>query len=217
MKEKNKLEIREYKNKKNNRKIRFVYVKDEGKKGRKYKYKQGSKLYDYLEKYRKNYGKNVKDNPERYIKKIEKRKGFENLFKKGWNWGKIDDTSKMNRYNITEAYKTTIKPLVMDKELLNLISLPENLDKISHRFQHTLTFYNDVGEKLGQITSFSGKKIDEIIKDQKEMIYFGAEVGIDYNKNNLLQEAKKRGYEVKIEKEGTIANSTLTIIFRRGI
>jgi len=75
----------------------------------------------------------------------------------------------LDRGSTHKAYVEMLKPLVKDKELLEIIALEENVKKFKHRIQTNIFMKSADGKVEIELKTFN-KTIDEIKRDLKDLM-----------------------------------------------
>jgi len=174
------------------------YIKEAKKKPAYYKIHEGVDIENYLLAYQgkvkiKKRGvlQYTKESPaEKYLRKVEKSKKIEDLISVGITESDIGDLRFTGKKNMHEAYKKMLKPLVKDKELLNILALEENVRKFKHRLQTTIVMSSEDGRVEIAIKTFN-KDLAEIKNDFKEIT-----TKKDIQETDL-QEILKKGYKLE--------------------
>lgn len=132
----------------------------------------------------------LKRQAQQYAKKTIKYPSFSNI-EKGMTKLKLEDIHHISDNDTRNAYKKLLSPLVMDKELLELITLENNIQKIKHRFEHKLDIIGETKGRRGTLIIIGKKSLQEIIEDMKKE--FKIKQKIDFSSGGTLN-ANKRKY-----------------------
>ena len=156
----------------------FYYVKEAGKKGRYYKEKKGINVENYLNAYKGKVKfrkggvpewKEGKSPSEIYIKSIKKRGQIDEIIGKGQSEINVPRVlGKMKLMEIRKKYEEKLRPLVKDKDLLKILSLPENVQKFKHRLQITTRIEGDDGKII--VLKCFNKTMEEVFNDLGKII-----------------------------------------------
>lgn len=239
--EKMTIKLRELQNK--SRKGTYLYIKIGKRRGNYYKYK-GHEFVDayvnyykdrYIKKktsarsvntYIKAYEEKVKGikpkhrirphrQAERYLTTLKKRRPtLHKAIREGITQVKITDVRTASPKVIDVAKKKLLRPLVLDQELLEIISTEENMKKMKERFEYRLEFL----DKKGQILATDSKIAphpEEIIRKLQEKIAPMEEVLKDATPQ-LQRKLQQLGFENwNWHKDGKVWKTEMTIIFRK--
>lgn len=226
------------------RKGTYVYVKEKGKKIAYYKYDPDVPLDIYQEYYTNTQIKKKKNTPslhatkkafkqklrgekttrkgrtrairsaEQYIGKIKRKGTINQAIKKGSTYIKID--SHITTGQLKEQKKKLLSPLVLDKDLLEILITEENLKKIKYRLEYRISLKNRQGETIATTETFDKlpeetiTRINEAIKDQED-------INDKEKKYNIDKRLKNAGFnDLHLIKYGKVHKKEITIVFRKG-
>lgn len=217
------------------RKGKYIYIKEKDKKPKRFKFKDNLKESDYIYAYKKNVdARRGGITPEKikYKKKLEKStKLFDKRYPKtddALNEGYAEYTFKARNYRfspslIREAYKNVLlnegkardgKPIVKDNELINILTLPENIQKWKHRVSHEISLLGDQDDKILAVINEKGiKSLVDIKKDIIDKIPKGMEMG-EFSKT-IRDKLERNGYSVNMQSGGKIRDIKIRMIFRK--
>lgn len=150
-----------------------------------------------------------------YLRRVAKRPKIEQSIRKGITSITIDNIHTADNNRIREAYKSTLAPLVLDKKMLELLTLEENLQKIKKRFEYRCNLLDTKGNKIAtEIHGKGEKSLREVITDLKESF----KVGMEFSEvSNGIKTMKNNGYSNEWGDSQEILKSiTIEIVFRRG-
>lgn len=229
-----KVNFKEFNNK--SRKGTYVYIKEEKKAGRYYKYNVGDSLegivaYHKDEKkkgsitaYKREYGsvlegKRGKKNKIRaqaqrlkYKKHLGKKLG--SILEKGLGTATIKDLNNATKKELQEAKEQMLKKIVLDPEIRTLVATEENLKKLSKRLQINLIIKGTTGKTLDEIKTY-GKTIEEVQEKTKRFLPKGVEVteksGSPYQQNVIASQLGKSN----VIEEDLLATIVAELIFRK--
>ena len=170
--------IKEVTYNKGKRKGDYWYISQTGaKRGRYYKKREGVTKEEFLEVYQGKgkigRGDKIKwseerlksKSPEEYAKKKLKTRDIDEYISKGISEnGKIDDLAKTDRLRVREAYVDMLRSLVKDKDLLKVLTLPENVEKFKHRIEMAITLISKDNKVSVEFRTF-GKSVDDVMSD----------------------------------------------------
>lgn len=222
------------------RKGTYLYIK-EGKKSRYLKYKENDIIDPYLQYDRDKQKKSLKGTKsqyiqsyteklqgqkpkqrtavhrqaEQYLQRIRKSGSLESNLKTGLQSVTLKNIHLANMNRISEAKKMLFSNIVLDKQLLNIITKEENIRKLANRFEYRYTYYNSNGEILA-VSSVFGISPEKALYSLKNAVTKGTEVKSEYDKGfkNILAKENHKGIDIK--GEGRIDRIDVTIIFRKG-
>lgn len=143
MKKIGKLVIKKVKLNNKSRKGDYIYIHEPGKKASYYKAKKGVDLDSYMLAYEgkvrsKRSGVKVKEKVrpvDLYLKKIKTGKRIDDFISKGITEVSVNNLKFVGKAKGHEIYKKLLSPLVDDEDLLNILALDENINKIKHRIE----------------------------------------------------------------------------------
>lgn len=209
--------IKIYKGKaKNSRKGKYVYIKEKGKVGRRYKFFSNLKNKDYIKKYVES-NKKVRtrkiSKPKEFVSKISKRKDIQQFFKSGVNFNKINRCFKSTSSQIIKENKKLLSYSVKDNDLLNILAEEENMKKIKFRLEHRIEFIGEKGEVLATSSEFNQTTL-EVIEKIRRSVYEGLNIGLN---NYELEDRLKFNnlQKPKIECTGRLKDFNVKTIFRK--
>ena len=151
------------------RKGDYYYIKRKGGKPAYYKIKQGISIDNYLLAYdgkvkikKKGVVRFGKESPaDKYLKKTGLKKyKIDKLISKGITETSLNNIGSLNITNAHSAYKRMLSPLVKDKELINILSLDENVRKFKHRIQTNIVLESNDGKVEIELKTFNKTLID---------------------------------------------------------
>lgn len=228
--------IKEVKLNNKSRKGNFIYIRENGKKGKYFKRKEDLDNIHYTD-YKTFYNDGLRAKKGGITKeKVNKKKRIEQLTKKyplieetiekGYAENTIKNGQNLTHYGIRTAYMNLLRNkdragdghgIVRDKELLELITLPENVEKWKHRIMYEISVYNEKEEKLILITNNTIKNLSEIRDEIIKYIKTGMEVG-DFSKRIDEMNLKNRGYSINYNNQvkGRIKEIRIKMVFRKG-
>lgn len=224
------------------RKGTYVYAKAKGQRGQYYKWdedavidaykqyykdkyiakKQKGTIKEYKEGYTKKYRgeKTPRTRPtrqaEQYLRKIKRTPTINQAIKRGITTSNIPDALRATQAQIKQAKKDILKNLVADPELLELLTLPENMNKLKHRLEYRVEFKDQQGKTLATVGTFN-KTPEEVVNELKKTIVEGEE--IDHTKTPTLArklEQLKTYTKLNIKEKGKVKRAFINIVFRKG-
>lgn len=222
------------------RKGTYIYVKTKGKPSRYYKYKgipidiyhnyyeeryKKGKPTKNIRKYEKEHldktykvGKQTQQKAKTYVKKISKRPTINQAIEKGITQVTINNIHSATQKTINNKIKTLLQDLVLDKKLLELITKPENIKKIKHRFQYKAIIKNTDNKTITVMDKFNMTP-NEAINEVKNKTKIGEELGEEGYTTGSGNKLKQEGWQEGIRSDtynNTIKRIDLQIIFRKG-
>jgi len=107
------------------------------------------------------------------------------------------------------------KPIVRDKELLELITRSENVDKWKHRILFEVHLKNERGEMLATISNTTIKLIGELKKEVLNEIHLNEDYEGQYRR--IMDRVSNKGYRVNqgTTKKGRVKIIDVKMIFRK--
>lgn len=230
----NKIQIKEkdFGNKGKSRKGKYIYIKEPNKKGRYYKKQEGLKKEDYIKYYKSKIKSKKGGVTKKKLKKIEKYEKIlkkypkvETTLKSGYAGTTINNAKELTPYRMLNSYKRLLMNkdklgdghgIIRDKELLELITTSENIEKWKHRIMYETQIFNEKGELTHQINNTNVKTIGELKSEVIDYIQLGMEVGSFSDKMNE-QQIEKDGWKISsgTTNKGKIKDIKIKMIFRK--
>ena len=124
----------------------------------------------------------------KYLRKIKRSKTIDDLISVGISKVTIPDLRKVGKSNVHKIYKNLLKGQVLDKGLLDIIALSENVKKFKNRIESNITLVSIDGKVSFQLRAFNKSILD--IKDD-----LGGIINKKVFEKNL-QEVMKKGYRL---------------------
>lgn len=237
---KEKIDIRDLNNK--SRKGRYVYIKIGNNRGSYYKYDENIPIDAYVNYYKDKYIKKVKTTSvrrytkayagklegvrfkkrtrpirqaEQYIQKLKRtRPQLHEALKTGITTTKIKDIRTATDNMIQHAKKQLMRPIVLDTQLLDIITTRENMKKLQERIEYRLQFIDKKGNILASDSKI-GPDPDKITHQLKEIIKPMEEITKD-TYSNLKKKLEELGFENwRLYKAGKVWRTEMTMIFRK--
>ncbi len=105
--------------------------------------------------------------------------------------------------------------IVRDKELLELITRGENIEKWKHRVLFEVHLKNEMGEMLATINNTTIKLIGELKKEVLDIIHIGEDYEGQYK--GISDRISRKGYQVNqgTTKKGKVIDISVKMIFRK--
>lgn len=238
-----KVQIREYNNK--SRKGLYIYIKTPKKQSRIYKYTgqtgeiEAIKQYytdkyitkrpyaTSIKKYKTSYTKQAQGdkikkpsridiNTKRYLNKIKKQRPIESIINAGTAKTTIQNAHKKQPSQVKAEIKKLLSQLVLDPQLVDIMSQDQNLEKIKHRFQYNLKVYNEKGEVLLESTKYN-EQPTRVIQQIRQSVNEGELISEGYkgSTSSKLQSNKWIQHQSQAKRTGRVYNTQLEIILRR--
>lgn len=239
-----KVRIKDFGMNKKSRKGKYFYVKEPKKVGKYYKKKEGINKKDVIEFYKrgivtKRGGVSKKRlERERKLDKLAKKyPNIEDSFgKRGYGEYTVKNAQALTPNGIRTSYGYLLmnrdkagdgKGIVRDKELLELLTRGENINKWKHRVLFEIYLTNENGEVLATINNTKIKTLGEIKKEVIDEIKVGrsydlAGVGSpnadSTNTTEFTKRIVKKGYRVNrgTTSNGKVKDVKIKMIFRKG-
>lgn len=224
-KKKVEIKLKDFGADKKGRKGEYYYVKEFKKKGKYYKKKEGLKERDYLEYYKRGIVSkrggvskkrlNVEKRLDELTKKYPK---IEDELGKGYAEHTIRNVTILTPQGINKAYKDLLankgkEPLVRDKDLIDILTRPENLEKWKHRVMYEVRL-NGENEIIATIINNVIKTLPKVRREILEEARIGSEIGAIYKD---LKSLEKKGYNVSYNKRGgRVKSISIKMTFRKG-
>lgn len=119
---------------------------------------------------------------------------------KGTTTTTIENTFKFTPQDIKQQYKTLLKPLIKDDDILDIMASEENMQKIQYRLQYQITLTDINGNQIANLNHIGQKTITRVLTDMKGNLIYGQK--IKYKKD--LERLSIIGYRVQFITEGTL-------------
>lgn len=152
-----------------------------------------------------------------YINKIKKeQKPIEEIITKGISFTKIQHANETNPSEVRKAMKKLLEPVVYDEELLEILTMPENIAKIKHRLELRIEAKNEKDEVFAVFNKFNTSPY-VAVTELKNTIPNGMELrhGHTPELHNRLKNIKWIHIQ-DYPNDGKLKNMTMTITFRKG-
>lgn len=205
----------------NGEKLLHVYVKATGKKPRYYRYKEQVPIDWYKQKYEETMGIKPKPRVKRTFyqeQKLAKMPSISTSIKGGITKNYEPNINTMTNHKIHEYNKKLLRKLVKDNEILEMIAKEENMRKLSHRQEHTITLRNEHGETLGTATRYN-RTTRETIQELLNSDLIGQQIRnitADYQ-SGINHKLRNIGYtKTEMKKTGTIRTISIETNFIKG-
>lgn len=220
----------------------YIYIKSKGQRGRYYKYKEETtidslkqyyedtyikkqkkgSLQQYIKTYEQAIRKEKTKQPNKlrkqadtYLKKIKKLPKIRNALKKGITNTYFKDALTTTNTLINNRKKDLLKNIVIDKELLNIITTTENMKKITNRLEYRIKFKDKENKTIGETNTFN-KTPEQVINEIKKISIKGEEILRKQTPKLKEKLQNLKGYqEYTHKKDGTIRTVQIQMIFRK--
>lgn len=212
----------------------YIYVKKKGTKGAYYKYDNDVPIDGYLAYYEQKFIKKKKTGSitryvkqfkpdskrkrgsyaQKYYDRIKQQKPLGGYFTTGVSDASIENVYSVSMLGIRDASGQMLQKLVLDDRILDVVTKPENIDKLKLHIEYIATFKNEDGENLA-IAHYHGKNPYEVVdmikrSVQEESEFFSSSRGVTEILDLL-------GFtNIKFFKEGSVKRVQLKLIFRKG-
>lgn len=211
------------------RKGEYAYVKQKGKRGAYYKVKpeigKDDKSYKVIYRSGGVRGrKGVTKERTRLLKKVNvlvsEYPDIDKTLPKGFSETEIPNAYKLTPYEIKNKYKEllfNVGKKGLPSEILELLVLPESIEKWKHRVLYKVNAYNQNGDLLVSITPDGTiKTLSDIQKEVLGTIVLGAEYKNQYKR--ISESVESKGYRVLKGGigEGRVTNVKILMSFRKG-
>lgn len=182
-----------------------------------YKYDEKVKVKDYIRKAEGNKRRTKQKATRNKIETIIKKSPIiENLIRKGKHETIIRQALISTPAERQTAKEKMITKMLYDKQLLKIMTEPENLKKLANRTEHIIEITGEKGETLITYNQL-GKTTDEVINEAKEIIKTKEQLtkGKEYE-NNTIKALQIRNIKHQVHTSGTITEANIKIIIRKG-
>lgn len=151
---------------------------------------------------------------QQYTQQIKKTKNIQQHLKKGITQTTIPNVLTATQETINKAKQKLLEPLVLDKQILQIITTPQNFNKLQHRIEYKLNVKNEKEETLGTTNKFNDNP-ENIIHQTKQIIK--KDESIKKSETSKIQRKLENNGWNKYEhkKDGYIETVSLTLIFRK--
>lgn len=233
------IDVKELNNK--GRKGLYLLVSSKGKPGRYYKFNFGQAQIDatkvyYEDRYlnRRNtgsYARYIKAFSERslglkpqsrlpehrkaeqYLAKIKKTGSILSQIKTGTKTVLINNILTVSDQELESKKVELLQDLILDKQLMSLLSKDHNFDKLKNRLDFRLVAEDEKGNSLFEATTH-GKSIRDVREHIRKA--FKNNTHVSKQKYRMLDYLQKLGWTGERTGEGEIARIKLYVTFRRG-
>lgn len=182
-----------------------------------YKTEQQKSLKKYKNAFELRTSGTINRRTSTYINKIKKeQKPIEEQITKGISFVKIQHAHETNNGEVRKALTKLLEPVVYDKELIQILVLPENIAKIKHRLELKLEIKNEKDETFAVFNKFNESPY-VAITELKNTIPSGIE--LEHKHTPELHNRLKNNKWIHIQdypNNGKLKNSIMTITFRKG-
>lgn len=208
------------------RKGKFVVFSSKGKPTREYKLEKGKDIKELEQYYRKRYitkqtrsykqhfTKKQKQTAKDYVKQIKRSPKIGQTMRKGVVHTKIEDIHKISMFEIHEAKKRLLKPLVKDNALINILASMQNFSKLQHRLEYRIEFRDKT--KLLATGNMFNKTPEVVINNLKRKARLNTEV-LKSNYEGFAGLMRKWDMEsTNVNNKGILRRIDVTMILRKG-
>lgn len=134
------------------------------------------------------------------------------------------ELSGLNHYIIKNAYRDLLinknnkgdgRRIVKDDLLVNILTLPDNIEKWKHRVLYQIKVFNDQNELLTELTPNNIKTLYDIKKEMGMVIKKGEEWTEQYRE--VMDKAKAFGYRARSLEvhKGYVSRISITLTYRK--
>lgn len=228
---KNNIEIKEVQLNNKSRKGSYVYVKEKGRQGRYYKKNPNVSREEYAEVYSKGGLRQkrggVTKNKVKVIKKrsVKKLVEIDNVLKDGYAQATVERAEKLTPYGMKTAYMNLLRNkdragdghgIVRDKELLDIITRPEDVEKWKHRIAYEVEIIGQ-GQVLGRMTNQYPKSLGIALGEIRELVGVGSEItGYDGQGGVQGKNFGGKGWNFERLSKGRVETIKVKMVFRKG-
>lgn len=145
------------------------------------------------------------------VKRVRRPQKIEGVFKKAISKMVIADILPIATSQINNQYKRLFRNVIRDKDIMNLMIVEENIQKIKHRFEIRASIYGLRGEKLAEISKGEGGSLMELRSLMEGKIWKGQ------NMEGTDMEGLKdfgQGYVYHFLQKGNVNRVETVIVFR---
>lgn len=201
----------EYNNK--SRKGVYLRIRFEGeKRAHIIKYDKEKKIEDHIKEIKGEEKKQTRRN----IETIVKAPKIEAVLKKGMHTAEIKNALTSTPAQHQKQKEKMIKKMLWDKQLIRIMTQPENLKKLANRTEHIVEITGRQGELLIKY-NVMGKTTDEVINQVREIIVPNEEFNITKpSQCTTVQSLNFRNMKFQMVRNGIIANANVKIAVRKG-
>lgn len=111
-------------------------------------------------------------------------------------------------------YNKLLRTLVLDKKILNILTQPENIQKMKTRFEYMIEYQDEKGKTLFKATAIN-KTLEEVLRACANAGRKGEDI-IKEERYRIMAELLKSGIKGDMVGTGKIDNMRVTMIFRKG-
>lgn len=144
-----------------------------------------------------------------YLKEIEKRPTIHEAIKEGITQVTIKNIHKVSQKTIQDAQKDLLKDLIIDKNLINLVTTPENTKKLASRYENRIMVKDTEGKVVAIAVKYNTTPEQVINEIKNNLKQFGEEEYIEKKLGKMGYQTDGRSGKV------IIGNIDMTIIFRK--
>lgn len=151
-----------------------------------------------------------------YISKIRKQRTLNQIIKSGIAKVTLENVHKKGNYEMKEAIKKLLYQVVLDPQLVEILTQEQNLEKIKHRFEYTLNIKNDKQETVLIMNKFNITP-QRVLNEIKQSIEEGEDISHAGSKSTTARKLKTYNWKIlnQYEKEGKLNSTTLLMTFRK--
>lgn len=143
------------------------------------------------------------------LEKAKQRGTIQQGYKKGISTTTIQNIKEATDEKVKQHIKELLKPMVKDKDLLEILAEQANFEKLKNRTQYKTIATGQNKEKLVTAELYNSE-LSKAIKDTKDVLWIGDEVNKGYNKQ--ANRLKAKGWQNAENKaDGTIARIDMQI------
>lgn len=151
-----------------------------------------------------------------YINKIRKQRSLDEIIRTGIAKATIENPHKKGNYEMKETIKKLLYQIVLDPQLVEILSQENNLEKIKHRFEYTLNIKNEKAETTLIMNKFN-ENPQKVLNQIKESIQQGENISHAGSKSTTARKLKNYNWKILNQylKEGNLQSTSLLITFRK--
>lgn len=209
------------------RKGDYVYIKETGKQGKYYKKKPDLQKRDYLEVYNqgglRSKSGGITAQKIQAIRRVQRKKigEIDTILRDGYAQNTIERAQTITPFGMKTAYMDLLRNrdkvgdrlgIVRDKELLDIITRPEDVEKWKHRIMYKIELMGNEG-LLATANNQTPKTLGIVISDMRELKVVGSNVE---GYGRLAKEISNKNYNFEKIADGRITNFRIKMVFRKG-
>lgn len=133
--------------------------------------------------------------------------------KKGIRTITCENVLNLDETKTKQKIRELFEPLVKDQQLLDLLTLEENIQKIKTRLEYQIKPIGEKDEQLGELITVGTKTPREVITELKQ--HFTPGMTFEQFYDQIKYVLTKKGYSYKPNQKGNLKNMKMQITFRK--